>query len=106
MYLPDIYQAFSERFPAVFKDYKQLGITTRQAGPLDEKTQDLVKLGIAIGANSQGGVMSQVGEVDLFARKIAHRSIPRTTTCRATPASSKRALRGTRSTSHSMICFK
>jgi len=37
MYLPEIYQAFSERFPAVFKDYKQLGISTRQAGPLDEK---------------------------------------------------------------------
>ena len=49
---------FSERFPSVFRDYKQLGISTRQAGPLDEKTQDLVKLGIAIGTNSQGAVMS------------------------------------------------
>jgi alkylhydroperoxidase/carboxymuconolactone decarboxylase family protein YurZ len=58
MYLPEIYQAFAERFPAIFKDYKQLGISTRQAGPLDEKTQDLVKLGIAIGSNSQGAVMS------------------------------------------------
>jgi 4-carboxymuconolactone decarboxylase len=58
MYLPEIYQAFSERFPSVFRDYKQLGISTRQAGPLDEKTQDLVKLGIAIGTNSQGAVMS------------------------------------------------
>jgi AhpD family alkylhydroperoxidase len=58
MYLPEIYQAFSERFPAVFRDYKQLGISTRQAGPLDEKTQDLVKLGIAVGTNSQGAVMS------------------------------------------------
>ncbi|RPI67918.1 MAG: carboxymuconolactone decarboxylase family protein [Geobacteraceae bacterium] len=58
MYLPEIYQAFSERFPSVFRDYKQLGISTRQAGPLNEKTQDLVKLGIAIGTNSQGAVMS------------------------------------------------
>jgi AhpD family alkylhydroperoxidase len=58
MYLPDIYKVFSERFPTVFKDYQQLGHSTRQAGPLDEKTQDLVKLGIAVGANSQGAVMS------------------------------------------------
>ena len=58
MYLPKIYQAFSERFPQVFKDYKQLGSSTRDAGPLDEKLQNLIKLGIAIGANSQGAVMS------------------------------------------------
>ena len=58
MYLPKIYETFSERFPEVFKNYKQLGIVCREAGPLDEKTQDLIKLGIAIGVNSKGGVMS------------------------------------------------
>lgn len=58
MYLPKVYESFSERFPEVFKDYKQLGVACRDAGPLDEKTQDLVKLGIAIGVNSKGGVMS------------------------------------------------
>ena len=42
----------------MFRDFKQLGISTREAGPLDEKTQNLVKLGIAAGANSRGGVMS------------------------------------------------
>jgi AhpD family alkylhydroperoxidase len=58
MYLPKIYEKFQSEFPEVFKDYKQLGVSTRGAGPLDEKTQDLVKLGIAIGANSRGAVMS------------------------------------------------
>jgi alkylhydroperoxidase/carboxymuconolactone decarboxylase family protein YurZ len=58
MYLPGIYQKFMDRFPEVFNDYKQLGISTRDAGPLPEKIQDLVKLGIAIGANSRGAVMS------------------------------------------------
>jgi alkylhydroperoxidase/carboxymuconolactone decarboxylase family protein YurZ len=42
----------------VFRDFKQLGISTREAGPLDDKIQNLVKLGIAAGANSRGGVMS------------------------------------------------
>ena len=58
MYLPKIYEKFSGKFPEVFKDFKQLGQTCREAGPLDQKSQDLIKLGIAIGANSRGGVMS------------------------------------------------
>lgn len=58
MYLPKIYQEFSEKFPEVFEDYKKLGVSTREAGPLDEKTQNLIKLGISIGVNSKGAVMS------------------------------------------------
>ena len=58
MYLPEIYQHFSEQFSEVFNIYKQLGITTRDAGPLDPKTQNLSKLGIAVGANSKGAIMS------------------------------------------------
>ena len=58
MYLPEIYQHFSESFSEVFKAYKKLGITTRDAGPLGERTQNLAKLGIAVGVNSKGAVMS------------------------------------------------
>jgi 4-carboxymuconolactone decarboxylase len=58
MYLPKVYERFKTQFPDVFNNYKQLGIATRQVGPLDEKIQDLIKLGIAMGANSRGGVMS------------------------------------------------
>ena len=58
MYLPKIYQEFSDKYPAVFEDYRKLGVSTREAGPLDEKTQNLVKLGISIGVNSKGAVMS------------------------------------------------
>jgi alkylhydroperoxidase/carboxymuconolactone decarboxylase family protein YurZ len=58
MYLPKVYKNFKESYPKVFKDYKQLGKSTRDAGPLDEKTQNLIKLGISVGVNSRGGVMS------------------------------------------------
>ena len=58
MYLPKVYERFSQQFPEVFENYKQLGAACREAGPLDEKTQDLVKLGIAIGVNSKGAVRS------------------------------------------------
>jgi len=58
MYLPGIYEGFSDKFPEAFEAYTKLGITCRAAGPIEHKFQDLIKLGIAIGTNSRGGVMS------------------------------------------------
>jgi 4-carboxymuconolactone decarboxylase len=58
MYLPKVYQTFSKEFPDVFAQFKKLGAMCREAGPLDEKCQNLIKLGIALGVNSRGGVMS------------------------------------------------
>ncbi|MGA9175725.1 MAG: carboxymuconolactone decarboxylase family protein [Desulfobacterales bacterium] len=58
MYLPKTYEDFIKKFPKVFEDYQQLGKSCREEGPLDEKYQNLVKLGIAMGANSRGAVMS------------------------------------------------
>ncbi len=75
MYLPKIYETFSGKFPEVFKDFKQLGQTCRKAGPLDEKCQNLIKLGIAMGANSRGAVMSstrKARESGATAEEIGH----------------------------------
>ncbi len=58
MYLPEAYKNFSDKFPEVFKEYKQMGKVCREAGPLEPKLQDLIKLGIAIGSNSRGAIMS------------------------------------------------
>ncbi len=58
MYLPKKYQDFASSYPEIFETYKELGTKIRTSGPLDEKTQNLVKLGIAVGANSRGAVMS------------------------------------------------
>ena len=58
MYLPNVYQNFAEKFPEVFKTYNQLGKSCRESGPLNAKAQCLIKLGIAMGCNSRGGVMS------------------------------------------------
>ena len=59
MYLPKIYEKFSSKFPEVLKVDQQLGKTCRESGPLEKIYQDLANLGIAIGANSRGAVMSQ-----------------------------------------------
>lgn len=60
MYLPKPYQVFSKQYPGIIENFKQLGKICREAGPLDDKVQELVKLGLAVGANSRGGVMSAV----------------------------------------------
>jgi len=51
MYLPTKYKEFASEFPEIFNLYKDLGIKVRESGPLDENTQNLIKLGIAVGSN-------------------------------------------------------
>jgi alkylhydroperoxidase/carboxymuconolactone decarboxylase family protein YurZ len=75
MYLPKTYEDFSDKFSEIMKDYQQLGKVCREAGPLERKYQDLIKLGIAIGANSRGAVMSSVRKAlasGAVADEIAH----------------------------------
>jgi alkylhydroperoxidase/carboxymuconolactone decarboxylase family protein YurZ len=57
-YLPDVYVRLREHFPQVAEAVDALGRATAAAGPLDERTQRLVKLGIAIGALAEGAVRS------------------------------------------------
>lgn len=57
-YLPDVYVRMRERFPAVAEVLDALGNATSNAGPLDARTQRLVKLGIAIGGTAEGAVRS------------------------------------------------
>ena len=57
-YLPDIYRRFRDHFPQVAEALDKMGRATASAGPLDERTQRLVKLGIAVGASAEGAVRS------------------------------------------------
>jgi 4-carboxymuconolactone decarboxylase len=58
MHIPKLYKDFAVNYPEIQKQYQQLSEACRSMGPLEGKVQDLVMLGIAIGANSRGGVMS------------------------------------------------
>jgi alkylhydroperoxidase/carboxymuconolactone decarboxylase family protein YurZ len=57
-YLPGIYKDFMQQFPDVASSYEDLAVKCHGSGPLDEKTRRLIKLGIAIGLSSEGGVRS------------------------------------------------
>lgn len=52
---PRTFDEFSEVFPAIREAWDLLGDASA-AGPLDERVQRLVKLGIAIGAMREGAV--------------------------------------------------
>ncbi len=54
--LPKRYRDFVAAYPAVGDAYKALGEATIHAGPLDRKTAQLVKLGIAVGMQHEGAV--------------------------------------------------
>jgi 4-carboxymuconolactone decarboxylase len=57
-YLPDIYKEFTQQFPEVSKSYDELAAKCHSSGPLDEKVRRFIKLGVAIGLSSEGGVKS------------------------------------------------
>ena len=57
-FLPFSYERFTKEFPEIEKEYDKLAKKCHAAGPLNEKLRRLVKLGIAIGSESEGAVKS------------------------------------------------
>jgi 4-carboxymuconolactone decarboxylase len=57
-YLPGVYKEFKQEFPEIAKAYDALAVKCHGWGSLDAKTRRLIKLGIAIGLSSEGGVRS------------------------------------------------
>jgi 4-carboxymuconolactone decarboxylase len=58
--LPGAFGKFMKRFPAVFEGYEAMGKAAHSGGPLDNKTRELVKLGMTIGARLEGATHSHV----------------------------------------------
>lgn len=56
--LPRAFETFRRRYRNVYEAYEVLGGTAHEAGPLDKKTRELVKLGMAIGGRLEGAVRS------------------------------------------------
>jgi 4-carboxymuconolactone decarboxylase len=56
--LPKRFLKFQQDHPALYRAYEQLGNAARNAGPLDNKTRELVRLAIAVGNRHEGAVHS------------------------------------------------
>ena len=59
-YLPRVYRDFTERFPDVAEAQGALARTIRDRGPLDHRTELLIKFALAVGAHADGAVRSNV----------------------------------------------
>lgn len=73
--LPRAFQTFQRRYPKIFQAYEALGSVSHEAGPLDAKTRELVKLGIAIGGRLEGAVRSHAHravEAGASSKEIEH----------------------------------
>lgn len=57
-YSPKYYKDLKHRYPEVAKCFDQLALECAKAGPLNKKTQIMVKLGVAIGIGSEGDVQN------------------------------------------------
>jgi 4-carboxymuconolactone decarboxylase len=56
--LPGRYRQFRKQFPAISEAYDDLGRTLAEAGPLDEKQIQLIKLAMAVASGQEGAVHS------------------------------------------------
>ena len=56
--LPKPYQQFRTNYPEMYKAYEQLGEAAANAGPLDAKTRELIKLGMSAANRSESAVQS------------------------------------------------
>jgi len=56
--LPKAYSEFLKMYPEVARAYQELGEAAAEAGPLDTKSRELVRLAIAVGSGWEGAVHS------------------------------------------------
>jgi AhpD family alkylhydroperoxidase len=81
--LPSSYQNFTQEHPDVLRAYEALGVAAAQEGPLDEKTRELIKLGMAAASRSVSAVHSHTHralEVGARPEEIEHAIILGVTT--------------------------
>ena len=58
--MPEAYQKTKQQYPELMKHFEAVGAAAQQAGPLDARTANLVRLGMCIGAGLEGGAHAAV----------------------------------------------
>ena len=83
-HLPTVYLGFRAAIPKLAVALDELGRSTEQAGPLDARTQRLVKVALAVGSLAEGAVRSnavQALAAGDTAAEIRHVALLAITTC-------------------------
>ena len=58
--VPGTFKKFTQRFPEITQAHQDLSDASFKAGPLDEKTLCLVKIGLCVGAGLESALRSHV----------------------------------------------
>jgi AhpD family alkylhydroperoxidase len=58
--LPGPYERFQKEHGSVWRAYDALGAAASEEGPLERKTRELIRLGMAAGSRSESAVQSHV----------------------------------------------
>jgi 4-carboxymuconolactone decarboxylase len=58
--LPKTFRAFVSKFPEIGNAHEKVARAAEQAGPLDRKTCELIKIGISLGAGLESAIKSHV----------------------------------------------
>jgi len=77
-FLPFSYKRFKEEFAGVEREYDRLAKKCHGSGPLNEKMRRLIKLGIAIGSESEGAIKSHARRalaIGITPREIQHAAL-------------------------------
>ena len=56
--IPKTYSEFAKAYPEIAEAYERLGKEVHRSGPIEQKTRELIKLGISAGAQKEGAVHS------------------------------------------------
>jgi 4-carboxymuconolactone decarboxylase len=59
-YLPEIYREFNARYPEIAAAQGELSRVVRSTTPFDPRTEHLLKFALALGAEAEGAVRSNV----------------------------------------------
>ena len=51
--LPETFQSLVDKYPEVWEAHQKLTVACAEAGPLDRKTSELIKVGICMGSGLQ-----------------------------------------------------
>jgi 4-carboxymuconolactone decarboxylase len=73
--LPRSYERFQDEYPDVWKAYEKLGEIAARSGPLDHKTRELIKLGMAAANGSESAIHSHAHralEIGVSPSEIEH----------------------------------
>lgn len=73
--LPRTYQRFRSQYQELWKAFDHLGATAAEAGPLESKYRELIKLGMAAARQSESAVKSHTHralEAGVTAEEIQH----------------------------------